>query len=208
MPAAKAPYGAAPLSAWPPPATSRQPPAPSFRPESRLIERVHWFLHVPDFIQEVRVQNHLHDLTGDRPASWYFASLPPDRLNAYARDLDSMVAAIRAAGAEPVVGVYPMRFGRHLTVDDSAMMAAWRQYAARARPQALLDFMWAVRDTMLDMGRREKFAVVDLPAALNGHTENFDDAVHYTALGAQRVAGLVARTVLDVRPPHVPAERR
>ena len=199
------------VKALPNPPRAPQPVAAAGRRiqlESRFAERVHWFLHVPDFIQEVRVQNHLRELTGNRSADWYFAALPPDRLNAYRADLDSMVAAIRAAGAQPVVAAYPMRFGRTLTVNDSATMASWRQYSARATPQAMLDFMWAARDTVLGLGRRDSFAVVDLPPALNGHAENFDDAVHYTPLGAKRVAGLIARVVLEVRPPLATAEQK
>lgn len=183
-------------------------PAPKIHLESRLIERVHWFLHVPAILQEVRVQNHLREITGDRPATWYYASLPPENLLSYRRDVDSMVAAIRAAGAEPIVAAYPMRFGRRLTVDDSATMASWRQYSARATPQAMLDYMWAVRDSILVFGRRSGVTIVDLPSALNGHPENFDDAVHYTPLGAKRVAGLIARAVLEIRPPPAVADQR
>ncbi len=185
-----------------PPRASPPPPAPPrLHLEPRLFDRVHTYLHYPDFIQEVRVQNHLRDLRGARPPTWFFSSIPPDRLAAYRGDLDSMIVAIRAAGSEPILAIYPMRFGRHLTRDDSAMMAAWLQYSVRAKPQALLDFMWAQRDTVLDLGRRRGVRVVDLPPALNGRTENFDDFVHYTALGAKRLAGQVARVVLEARPP-------
>ena len=189
-----------------PPPPSRPPqrpaqPAPRRIPlESRLFERVHEHLHYPDFMQEVRVQNHLRELTGGRPPSWFFTSMPPDRVAAYRGDLDSMIVAIRAAGSEPVIAVYPMRFDRHLALDDSAMMAAWLQYADRATPQALLDFMWAQRDTVLELARSRGVRVVDLPPALNGHPENFDDFVHYSALGAKRLAGLVAHVLLEVHP--------
>ncbi len=198
------PVDARPAAPRPPQAPAR--PAPRRIPlESRLFERIHAYLHYPDFMQEVRVQNHLRDLTGDRPPTWFFTSFPPDRLVAYRRDLDSLVVAIRAAGSEPVIAAYPMRFGRRLALDDSAMMAAWLQYSDRATPQALLDFMWAARDTALDLGRGRGVRVVDLPPALNGHPENFDDFVHYSALGSKRLAGLVAHVVLEVRPPSEPA---
>lgn len=198
-----------PLRAAPaPPAPPRPPPPAPARPapkriplESRLFERVHEYLHYPDFMQEVRVQNHLREQTGGRPPEWFYSSMPPDHLAAYRGDLDSLLVDIRAAGSEPVIGVYPMRFGRHLAVDDSAMMAAFLQYADRATPQALLDFMWAQRDTILDLGRSRGVRVIDLPPALNGHPENFDDFVHYSALGAKRLAGVVAHALLEVRPP-------
>jgi hypothetical protein len=200
-----------PLRAPPGPPRPQQPGRPAARRiplearriplESRLFERVHEYLHYPDFMQEVRVQNHLREQTGGRPPEWFFSSMPPDRLESYRGDLDSLLIAIRAAGSEPVIGVYPMRFGRRLSLGDSAMMAAFLQYADRATPQALLDFMWAQRDTVLDLARRRGVRAVDLPPALNGHPENFDDFVHYSALGAKRLAGVVAHVVLEVRPP-------
>ena len=119
----------------------------------------------------------------------------------YRGDLDSIVTAIRADGCEPILAVYPMRFGRTLTPADSALMDAWREYSPRATAQMLLEYMWAARDTVLDLGRRRGVHVVDLPPALNGHTEYFDDQVHYSAQGAKKLASLIAPVVMEVRPP-------
>lgn len=190
-----------PSQAPPKPTAPMPPPAParaSLHLESRLFERVHTIIHYPDFIQEQRVQNHLRDLTAGRRADWYFSSVPWDRLEFYREDLDSLLAAIRAVGDQPVLAAYPMRFGRTLSVDDSALMAAWREFSPRTLPQAQLDFMWAARDTLLDLARRRNVPVVDLPPLLNGHADYFDDQVHYSALGAKKVAGAISAVVLGV----------
>ncbi len=192
---------AAPVRAVPPPAGRFAWLQFSPHVESRLLERVHLFLHYPDFIQEQRVQNVLHDLTAGHSADWFFSTVPTNRLAFYGADLDSIVSAIRGAGAEPVLVAYPMRFGRTLSPDDSSLMAAWRGYSPRPTPQTLLDFMWAARDTLLDVARRRNVRVVDVPPTLNGHAEYFDDQVHYSAIGAKKIAGLIAPVVMEVRPP-------
>jgi hypothetical protein len=142
----------------------------------------------------------MHELTGNRRAEWYFSSIPQDRLELYRHDLDSLVTAIQSTGSQPVLAAYPMRFGRSLTVDDSALMAAWREYSPRATPETLLDFMWVARDTLIALGRRRGVGVVDLPPTLNGRPQYFDDVVHYSPLGAKKLAGEVARGVLAAKP--------
>lgn len=204
--------GDAPLGGGQPVVPAAPPPRranllPSFHVESRLFERIHVFIHYPDFIQEQRVQNHLRELTGNRPAEWYFSSIPQDRLESYRHDLDSLVTAIQSTGSRPVLAAYPMRFGRSLTVDDSALMAAWREYSPRAKPETLLDFMWVARDTLLALGHRRGVSVVDLPPTLNGRPRYFDDVVHYSPLGAKKLAGEVARVVLEVKPAPSPEAR-
>jgi lysophospholipase L1-like esterase len=187
-----------PAQTPPKPAPAPPPARASLHLESRLFERVHTVIHYPDFIQEQRVQNHLRVLTAGRHSDWYFSSIPWDRLASYREDLDSLLASIRAAGVQPVLVAYPMRFGRALSVGDSALMAAWREFSPRTLPQAQLDFMWAARDTLLDLARRRNVPVVDLPPVLNGHADYFDDQVHYSALGAKKVAGAISGVVFGV----------
>lgn len=76
----RAPPGPAPapgpVAAQPKPLAARFQWRPSLHVESRLFERVHAFIHYPDFIQEQRVQNLLRQITSGRPSSWYFSSIP------------------------------------------------------------------------------------------------------------------------------------
>jgi hypothetical protein len=185
-----------------PPAFPRPQIAPQrptgIRLASRLLERSREYIDYPDFIQRQRVQNHLDELTAGRPAEWYFSSVPTDRVKQYALDLDSMVVAIRATGAEPLLAAYPTVFEEAISPDDSARMAAWREWSPRAKPAVMLPFMSASANAVRDVGRVQGVTVVDLPARLNGHPDLFADITHYSNQGAGVVAGMVAQAVLGV----------
>ena len=196
------------------PAHAKQPKlAPartSFRLSSRLFERLHDYIHYPDFIQRQRVQNALDVLTAGRPPDWYFQSVPGDRLAQYRRDLDSLVVAIRATGSEPILATYPIIFASALLPEDSSLMAAWRQYSPRAQPAVMLSFTSAANEAVRELGHERGVRVVDLAARMNGRQALFADITHYNNEGAHIVAGLVARTILDASVQYVghQADRR
>jgi len=161
----------------------------------RLIEKAHQVLHYPAFIQRRRIQHQLDALVAGRPSEWFYSSVPLDRLTQYGRDLDSLVAAVRSHGVEPVLAVYPMRFGDTLNSQDQDLLAAWRVFSPRAQPDVMLEFDHAAGDVVRALGRERKIRVVDLASTMNGHREWFDDFIHYTDAGAGVVAGAVGDAV-------------
>jgi hypothetical protein len=179
------------------PDETRPHPRPPFRPASRLAALVHEHTLFPDFILWQRVQNQLAGLIGDVPPSWYFSTVPKDRLEMYRHDLDSLLTLIQLSGAKPVLGTYAMRFGRTLLPSDSLLMGQWRVYAPKALPNVMLDFTWDARDVVIALGRQRGIPIVDLGLALNGREELFDDWAHFTGTGAKIVAGLVKQGVVE-----------
>jgi hypothetical protein len=165
----------------------------------RLADRMKEFVEFPAFLQRQRVENHLADLTAGRPASWYYPEPPRDRLEQYRRNLDSLIATIRAHGAVPVLTPCPMKFGDRLeTQEDSALMASWREYMPRARPEVALPFMLMANDVVRDVGRRQNVPVVDLAALMNGRKDLFTDFSHFTKSGASVIAKALSDTLLQV----------
>jgi len=164
----------------------------------RLLIRVRETFQYPAFIQRLRERRNMTTLTAGHPESWFFRSLPVDRLEQYRHDLDSLTTALRARGAEPVLAVYPTRFGEAPSEQDADLMAAWRQFTPRAKPEVMLAFVTSAADVVRDLGRRREVAVVDLASSVTGRREFFSDFVHYTDAGASVVAGRVAGVVRAV----------
>ena len=47
-------------------------------------------------------------MTEGLPESWYFHTVPTDRLELYRHDLDPLLTLIEQSGVKPVLGTYPM----------------------------------------------------------------------------------------------------
>ncbi|HVH09641.1 MAG TPA: hypothetical protein VM736_07580 [Gemmatimonadales bacterium] len=175
------------------------PPAPRSAMEDdppwwtpRLLERAHEVLHYPALIQRRRVARAVARAVAGRDSSWLFRSVPADRLNQYVADLDSLVSAIRARGATPVLVTHAMRFTVPPDPSDADVLNSWRQFTPRATTDAILAFEEAAADATRMLGARRGVLVVDAASALSGHREYFGDFVHFTNRGAGVMAGLIA----------------
>jgi hypothetical protein len=173
----------------PPPAQASAP----FRP--RLIERAQNVIETPDFLQRRRVERWIARDTRDKPASWYFQAPPQDRIQEFMRDLDSLGAAIRHAGAQPVVMTHAMRFSIPSRPEDDFLLLAWRRYTPRATAETMLTFERAVADSMRAAASKRRAPIVDIDSALSGRNRLFADFVHFTNEGSGIVAGVITRTL-------------
>jgi hypothetical protein len=188
----------------------RPDPAPSWKSAlyPRLADRFKEVANYPAFIQRQRDDNFIAEETAGRPATWYYPEPPKDRLAQYRRDLDSLITAVQARGAQVVLTPCPMKFGDKLeTRADSALMTAWRLYMPRAKPEVALPFMLMANDVLRDVGRERGVPVVDLAAALNGRGELFYDFSHFTRSGASLIAAKLADTVVSVSARSAPGQR-
>jgi hypothetical protein len=176
----------------------------------RLRSKADELIEFPDFIQHWRVQRQLSEISAGRPRDWEFTSIPPDRLEQYRSDLDSLLTTVRSHGARAVLVAHPVRVGAIVDASDRPLLDALRTFTERAGSGVILAFDSAAANVVRDLGRRTATPVVDLPPVMNGRRELFDDVVHYTDAGAAVVAGEVARTIrgMAAQPDRGPPDRR
>jgi len=183
----------------PPPATVDGPPW--WTP--RLRGRAEDLIDFPAFIQRRRVAKDAAALEAEHDRSWFFETVPPERLAQYVHDLDTLVSAIRAAQASPVLVTHTTGF--HRPPDDATQidaMEAWRLHMRKPRAPVLLAFEDETRQATLALAQRRGVDVVDAAGAMNGHQEWFaEDLLHFGDSGAARLAALLTAHLTAVPDP-------
>lgn len=187
----------------PSPEAPGAPPPPRFA--LRLLGRVQEQTRGLTWLNHWRHARTLRGLTAARPPEWFFPAVPPDRIRAYSTDLDSLVTAVRAAGAVPVIVVPASPFSLPLRPGDAPNLSAALLRTPRARPEGVVRFTAAADDSVRGLAVRRGVPLVDLARDLSGNRALFADAVHYNDAGATAVAArlvpVVRTLVRDVRAP-------
>lgn len=172
----------------------------------RLAQRTTFqALEVPAFIQRRRVARKLAAERAGHDSAWFFRNAPADRLAQFVADVDSLVGAILARGATPVLLTHATRFSIPPDPKDADILNAWESFTPRATAHAMLAFEQAAAQAIRDLGSRRGILVVDVAAAMSGHREWFADFSHFTDKGAAIIAGLIAdhlHRTLTATPPH------
>ena len=159
--------------------------------KSRLLARLREKFSLPAGIQDWRVRRSLAREAAQHPAGWVFTSVPHERLQMFASDIDSFVTTVRAAGAIPVLLTHATRYGDTLTASDERFLRSWRLLTPRASEATILAFDDSANAILRGLAS-SGVAVVDADRALTGHQPYFVDSAHFTNLGASVMAGLLA----------------
>jgi hypothetical protein len=177
---------------WPQTTATEPLPTVEMPIRPRLIEQLKNAWSTPRPLQERRIQRWIAEASAGKPDDWFYREPPRERLDMYLSDLDSLVAAVRARGAEPVLMTHAMRFGPTRDADDEFILLAWRQFTPRATAETMLAFeRQAARETRA-LAARRGLRLVDVDSAMTGHGALFADFVHFNDTGAGKVAGLLA----------------
>ena len=169
----------------------------SIRP--RLVDRAKDVVVFPEFVQRRRLVRMVDALEKGRDSSWFLPRVPDDRLRRFVTEVDSIVTSISESGAQPVLVFHAVR--DTLLVSDRARYGfeALRQFGARARSETMVAFDSAAQAELTNLSGRRNVPIVNLRPLLSGSGENFVDAVHFTELGASRVAHHLAGAVERLR---------
>jgi lysophospholipase L1-like esterase len=164
-------------------------PRPWWTP--RLLDRAHQALHYPAVIQRRRVASLLDEEVAGHDTTWFFTTVPADRLAQYAADLDSLTASICAAGAAPVLVTHAVPFGALPAPGDSDLLREWRTYNPRATTGTLLAFNDSAAAVTGRVAARYGTLLVDAAGRLGGRPHYFVDFTHFTDDGAAAMASLL-----------------
>ncbi len=162
---------------------------------SRLWDHLHDRLVIPPAIQAWRTRRAIARATAGRPPSWFFTEVPRERMEAFGRDLDSLVGAIKAAGATPVLVAHATRYGSTLSTTDQRIMLGWRLLTPRATEATTLAFERESELVIREVATKRGVPLTNADSAMTGHSAYFVDSQHFTDLGAGILAGLVAHTI-------------
>jgi hypothetical protein len=184
-----------------PPGRPGSPPARDDGPPwwtPRMRGRAEDLIDFPDFIQRRRIAKDAAALEAEHDRSWFYESVPPDRVALFVRDLDTLVSAIQAASATPVLVTHATGFHHPPNDNDLQIdaMEAWRLHMRKPRGPVLLAFEDQAREAMLVLGQRRGVPVVDAAGAMNGHEDWFaSDLLHFDDQGSGKLADLLAAQV-------------
>jgi len=125
---------------------------------------------------------------------WRWDRLPPDRLEAYERDLRVLVGAIRGIGAEPVLATHGSVFTPGQTPDPRPLNMYERFYP-RATGAVILAFDSAAAVRTLRVAQDSSTGFADVLDAVppSGYADN----IHFNDAGAARAAGTLAAAVVN-----------
>lgn len=172
------------------------PEAPGAVPPSRFVPRL--LGRVQDQTRGLTWINHwrhartLRARTAGHPAGWFLPDVPAARVAAYTADLDSLVTAVRATGAVPLLIVPASPFTLPLRPADAPWVGAALLRTPRVRPEGFVRFTAAAADSVRAVAARRGVPLVDLGQSLTGRRALFADAVHYNDAGAAAVATRLA----------------
>ena len=198
-------FGARTIVVYPTPAfyLNEHPPGPPGPPPQeepgppwwtpRLRGRAEDLIEFPPVIQRRRVARDAAALEAQHDPSWFYESVPPDRIAQFGRDLDRLVSLIEKAGAAPLLVTHATAFHRPPDQGQIDALEAWRVRMRKPRAPVLLAFEDDARQATLDLARRRGLDVVDAAGVMNGHDEWFaEDLVHFNDAGAAKLAELLA----------------
>lgn len=122
--------------------------------------------------------------------------VPVENLPAYVTNLQTLIAATRAAGAEPVLLTQPTTWNS--TVDPRAEEWHWMTLVGGSvyREDLMDAAMRRYNDALTDIARRHGVPTLDLAAALPKSLEFFYDDVHFNVKGADTTSALLAELLL------------
>lgn len=121
----------------------------------------------------------------------------PESLDALRSDLRCALAAVRAGGAAPVLVTHANRFGSTPHADDDYWLTGWRGQYPRIQQKTLLELETRANRVIREVAAEQHVQFVDAAAALSGDPDNFADHAHFTNTGAEKMARLLARPVLQ-----------
>ncbi len=184
------------------------PPAPP-RPEdgphgghaatgfhSRFYDRITGtYRTLPLWIRNLRRDLMFERQIAGKPPSWFFPSVPQDRLDLFEEDATRLIERIRECGAVPI-------FVTHATSAVSPPRPEDRMHLRNVR----FDFAWVTieiiagfeveaNETLRRVARQNDVQLIDASREFSGRRELFGDLMHFNDGGAKQMARLLAEQI-------------
>lgn len=165
---------------------------------SRFVLRLHNVFHWPYFIQKYRDKRNIDRQVVGKDPSWYFQSIPEDRLRMFALELEMLVASVQKTGATPVLMAHAFRAAQPLRAEDYRDLEAFRVFMPRAVPRVIVQFEAAANDEIRRIAAKHRLILIDPSPAVGGCRECFGDLVHFTDRGATIVTDVIVKQIQPI----------
>jgi lysophospholipase L1-like esterase len=171
--------------------------------DSRFVGRLVDAIELPQFIQVRRQRAWLEAQLVGKPADWLFETPPQDRVRLFVSHVEELVREVRASGARVVLATHAVRVAPVPRPEDQEDLFAMRTFTPRATERALAAFPYLANEALRAYATRESLPLVDASKSLGSQRENFVDLVHFSPVGTERMAKLVAAELEQQMPSQV-----
>ena len=162
----------------------------------RLMDRIKDVFEYPQFIQRRRDATRLEELLQAQDPGSLLTEVPPRLVAAFMEDVGHLVSAVRASGATCLLVTHAMRVPMPPREEDRALLESARIHVPRATANVIAGFEEAADRTIKECAGEAGVLLSDAASELGGKEAFFADLVHFTDLGAETMARLLARDLL------------
>jgi len=164
------------------------------RLEARIAEKIRTVMvaAIPDAMQtwiKERMIAHAADPSG------VMERLPEGHVDRFRGDLNELLDAVLADGAQPVLVTHATRFGSHVMPDERYMLVAWRKFYPFLAEEGFLDMEARLNEVIRQIAAERRLTLVDAARRMPTGKRYFGDFVHFTNEGAAILARMVADDV-------------
>lgn len=179
-----------------PPADSREPVdwvKPGSQPELRLTAKFFELLdRLPPSVTTARYRFHIWKATR---AAAIQPRVPEINVRRFHTDLGALLDRLQERRIKPILVTHATYFGQSVDPEERHMLIAWRRFEPTLAEDGFLDVEKRMNRVMREEANSRGVDLVDAENRMDGH-ENFSDWVHFTDLGANRMAQIITDKVV------------
>jgi len=144
-------------------------------------------------------------------SSWVWRTVPADRMETFRSSLNRLVASAKKEGLQPLLVTHANRFSGALQdtagPDRRHIVSPLSLYYPQASPSVLVGADSVANAIMCEVGAAQGVPVVEAERQIPASPAYFADFVHFTDVGADRMARLVVQGILSHAASPVPLAR-
>ncbi len=181
---------------WQPPASPRGGIAPGFQLRVARRLRDHLKVALPQFVQTYLRSREISASRERMTPGFVFDTIPAERLEAFRRDLRTLIDSVKGSGAGLLVATHANAFPPDVA-PDTARLISWTKFYPRASMAVLPAFERAANALILTEAAAAGVATSDVAAAMAGRdpATTFADFSHFTEEGSAAMAQVLARDI-------------
>jgi hypothetical protein len=126
--------------------------------------------------------------------------VPESNIRRFHSDLTKLLDHLKKERIKPILVTHATYFGQSVEPDERHMLFAWRRFEPTLAEDGFLDVEKRLNRVVREEADLRGIDLVDAEYRMDGH-ENFSDWVHFTDLGANRMAQIIAEKVLGKKEP-------
>jgi hypothetical protein len=170
---------------------------------SRLVEKGREVLKqlIPQFVVTKVRESRLAARRAAHDSGWVWRTVPADRMETFRSHLNRLVANVRKDGLQPLLVTHANRFSGALRdtagPDRRHIVNPMSLYYPQAPPNVLIGTDSVANAIICEVGAAQGVPVVEAERQIPASPTYFADFVHFTDVGADRMARLVVRSILS-----------